>query len=208
MDSSVVYLPRDNIRLKKFIIFKKSHIFVNAAKSKLLIFRNNTNSNDFHAIKAKTRLHFNIYIRPKGLLPTRTKKLLFSAIICLFLDLMENHSGETLTVWRRHLKCLTEGSLYSLKCRRIISVLTVVWFFFHALIRLLRGFIMLILPPIFSRLRRAFTSMILVIFLCVCNEAIIVSWFWVNVFLRWACIILILAQFFASTASLHNADFT
>ena len=68
--------------------------------------------------------------------------------------------------------------------------------FFHALIRLLGGFIILILNPFFSRLRRAFTSMILVICFGVCNEAIIVSWFWVNVFLRWACIILILAQFF------------
>ena len=53
----------------------------------------NTNSNDFHAREAKVRLHFNIYIRPKGLLPISTKKLLFSAII-----LMETRSVETLTV--------------------------------------------------------------------------------------------------------------
>ena len=57
------------------------------------------------------------------------------------------------------------------------------------------GCIMWILPPFFSRLRRAFTSMILVIGFRFCNKAI-VSWIWVNVFQRRACIMLTLAYFF------------
>ena len=38
------------------------------------------------------------WVAAVGLLPIKAKKLLFSAIICLFLDLTENHSVETLTV--------------------------------------------------------------------------------------------------------------